>query len=228
MSPESQIGRSTLNNNELSGLVIKTQSGFYEVLTAEGFVTCQLRGALKQSNKKTELCVIGDHVTLERNADGTGSIKAIAPRERVLSRVEPSSSAGTIAEREQVIIANPDQAVFVFAAAKPSPHLRMLDRFLVAAEKAQLPSIAMVVNKIDLAEEAAHQAFDYYAKMDYPVLYVSAETSAGIQPLRELLTGKISVFSGASGVGNSSFLNKIPPSLRPALTHVSDKSTKRR
>src|SRR5260221_5158680 len=109
MSPESQIGRSTLNNNELSGLVIKTQSGFYEVLTAEGFVTCQLRGALKQSNKKTELCVIGDHVTLERNADGTGSIKAIAPRERVLSRVEPSSSAGNNDQTATVAMSHTEQ-----------------------------------------------------------------------------------------------------------------------
>src|SRR5664279_1188752 len=170
-SPESQTGRTALSNSELSGLVIKTQSGFYTVQTVEGLVTCQLRGTLKQSSKKTELCVIGDHVTLERNQDGTGSIKAIAPRQRVLSRVEPSASAGTAAEREQVIIANPDQAVFVFSAAKPSPHLRMLDRFLVAGEKAGLPSIAIVVNKIDLAEQEAHATFDLYATIGYTVLF---------------------------------------------------------
>ena len=227
-SPESQRGKTTLSNRELAGLVIKTQSGFYEVLTDEGFVTCQLRGTLKQSSKKTELCVIGDHVTLERNEDGTGSIKAISPRQRVLSRVEPSSSAGTIAEREQVIIANPDQAVFVFSAAKPSPHLRMLDRFLVAGEKARLPSIAIVVNKIDLAEEEAHQTFEVYEKMGYPVLYVSAETSTGIEPLRVLLTGKISVFTGPSGVGKSSLLNNIQPGLGRAVSHVSEKLTKGR
>src|SRR5258706_6650147 len=113
MSPESQIGRFTLNNSELSGLVIKTQSGFYEVLTAEGFVTCQLRGTLKQSSKKTELCVIGDHVTLERNADGTGSIKVIAPRQPVLSRVEPSSSAGSSAERRHDVLQHPHAAAVV-------------------------------------------------------------------------------------------------------------------
>src|SRR5260221_1655881 len=117
MSPESQIGRSTLNNNELSGLVIKTQSWFYEVLTAEGFVTCQLSGALKQSNKKTELCVIGDHVTLERNADGTASIKAIAPRELVLFPAEPSSSAGTHSGRGQGSISHPNPAAIFFPPA---------------------------------------------------------------------------------------------------------------
>src|SRR5258708_28784884 len=123
MSPESQIGRFTLNNSELSGLVIKTQSGFYQVLTAEGFVTCQLRGTLEQSSKKTELCVIGDHVTLERNADGTGSIKAIAPRECVLSRVEPSSSAGTGGAPGQGIFAHTHQGPVFFSAPPPFPPL---------------------------------------------------------------------------------------------------------
>ncbi len=80
---------------EKTGLVVKTQSGFYTVQTEDSLVTCQLRGTLKQSSKKTELCVIGDHVTIEMIEDGTGAIKSIAPRERVLSRVEPSSAAGT-------------------------------------------------------------------------------------------------------------------------------------
>src|SRR5260221_12638558 len=101
---------------EKTGLVVKTQSGFYTVQTEDSLVTCQLRGTLKQSSKKTELCVIGDHVTIEMIEDGTGAIKTIAPPERVLSRVEPSSFAGPAAEREQGIMANPDQARFVVAA----------------------------------------------------------------------------------------------------------------
>src|SRR5258707_100533 len=94
----------------------------------------------------------------------TGKGKAT---ERVLSRVEPSSYAGTAAEREQVLIANLDQAVFVFSAAQPAPHLRMLDRFLVAAEKAEIPSIAIVVNKIDLAD--VRPIFTVYEQIDYTV-----------------------------------------------------------
>src|SRR5258706_14161267 len=111
---------------EKTGLVVKTQSGFYTVQTEDSLVTCQLRGTLKQSSKKTELCVISDHVTIEMIEDGTGAIKSIAPRERVLSRVEPSSAAGTAAERDQIIIAHPDETVFGFAAAKPSPYLHRL------------------------------------------------------------------------------------------------------
>ncbi|HLY29291.1 MAG TPA: hypothetical protein VKQ72_23300, partial [Aggregatilineales bacterium] len=75
-----------MDKTERQGLVVKTQSGFYNVETPDGLVMCQLRGTLKQGSRKTELCVIGDHVTLDVAADGTGVIKAIAPRQRVLSR----------------------------------------------------------------------------------------------------------------------------------------------
>ena len=71
-----------MTRHETNGLVVKTQSGFYTVQIDEGLVTCQLRGTLKQGSKKTELCVIGDRVTIDLAEDGTGVIKAIAPRER--------------------------------------------------------------------------------------------------------------------------------------------------
>ncbi|MCC7451716.1 MAG: ribosome small subunit-dependent GTPase A [Anaerolineae bacterium] len=213
---------------EQTGLVVKTQSGFFTVQTDSGLVTCKLRGTLKQGSKKTELCVIGDRVTVELQADGTGVIKAITPRERVLSRVEPSEYAGTSTEREQVIIANLDQAVFVYAAARPSPHLRMLDRLLVAAEKAAIPSIAIVVNKIDLAEAEARQTFAIYEQIGYPVLYVSAEQPTNIESLHDLLVGKLSVFTGPSGVGKSSLLNAVQPGLGRAVSAVSEKLTKGR
>ena len=214
-----------------TGLVVKTQSGFYTVQLDQPdvpLVTCRLRGTLKQVSKKTELCVIGDHVTVELLPDGTGAINSIAPRDRVLSRVEPSDYAGTSTEREQVLIANLDQAVFVFSAAKPSPHPRMLDRFLVVAEKAALPSIYIVINKIDLAEAEARETFADYERIGYPVLYVSAEKNIGIEALRDILGAKISIFTGPSGVGKSSLLNAIQPGLGQAVNEVSAKLTKGR
>lgn len=215
--------------SEQTGLVVKTQSGFYTVQTATHLVICQLRGTLKQATKKTELCVIGDRVTIERLEDGSGAIKSVAPRERVLSRVEPSDYAGTSTEREQVLIANPDQAVFVCATMNPSPNTRLLDRCLVAAEKAAIPSVAIVVNKIDLVGEAAARAtFANYEHIGYPVLHVSAELKIGIAALHELLVGKISVFTGPSGVGKSSLLNAIQPGLGRAVGEVSRKLTKGR
>lgn len=218
-----------MRENEQTGLVVKTHSGFYTVQSATQRVVCQLRGTLKQGSKKTELCVIGDRVTIKVSPDGTGVIKAVAPRERVLSRVEPSDYAGTSTEREQIIIANPEQAVFVYAASHPAPNPRFLDRVLVAAEKAEIPSIAIVINKIDLIGlEAAHEMFLRYERIGYRVLYTSAEQSIGIAGLRDLLIGKISVFTGPSGVGKTSLLNAIQAGLGRAVGTVSPKLTKGR
>lgn len=217
-----------LSKTEAHGLVIKTQSGFYTVQTDKERIICQLRGTLKQSSKKTELCVIGDRVTIELLDDGSGAIKAIEPRQSVLSRVEPSAYTGTTAEREQVLIANPDQAVFVYAASHPTPHTRNLDRCLVAAEKADIPKIVIVINKIDLAEAEAHALFTIYERIGYTVLYVSAARQSGIEALRKLLIGQISIFSGPSGVGKSSLLNLVQPGLGQAVGQVSTKLTKGR
>src|SRR5258708_32947562 len=127
-----------------------------------------------------------------------------------------------------VIFANLLHGVFVIVAAKPSPHLRLLDRFLVAAEAATIPAIAIVVNKIDLAEQTARTTFALYEKIGYSVLYVSAEQGSGIDDLRKMLTGRISVFTGPSGVGKSSLLNVVQPGLGRAVSHVSEKLTKGR
>jgi ribosome biogenesis GTPase len=215
---------------ELQGFVVKTQSGFYTVQTPAGRVVCQLRGTLKQASKKTELCVIGDRVMIDLLPDSTGAqkgvIKAVAPRERVLSRVEPSEYEGTSTEREQILIANPDQAVFVASAANPAPNTRFIDRCLVAAEKGNVPAL-IVLNKIDLVgADAARDLFRVYEQIGYPVTYTSAHTGAGIDELRGLLTGKISIFAGRSGVGKSSLLNAIQPGLALAVGEVSRKLTK--
>lgn len=217
---------------QLNGLVIRTQSGFFTVETPNGPVICQLRGRLKEEYKDTDLVAIGDRVTIELQPDNTGAITAVAERERVLSRVAPSSAVGTSAEREQVIIANPDQAIFVFAAAHPSPHVRMLDRFLVAAEKAHIPDIRICVNKLDLVDDEEEadirEMFGVYETIGYDVLYVSAKTGHGIDELCKYLAGKISVFTGPSGVGKTSLLNAIEPDLGRRVNMVSQATTKGR
>jgi ribosome biogenesis GTPase len=216
---------------QLNGLVIRTQSGFFTVETPNGPVVCQLRGRLKEEYKETDLVAIGDRVTIKMLPDDTGVIVEVETRQRVLSRVAPSSAVGTSAEREQVIIANPDQVVFVFAAAHPSPHVRMLDRFLVAAEKAHIPEICVCVNKIDLVPNTVGDVralFQPYTDIGYPVLYVSAVTGEGIEALRTRLKGHISVFTGSSGVGKTSLLNVIEPDLGRRVSAISQATTKGR
>jgi ribosome biogenesis GTPase len=208
----------------LQGLVVKAQSGFFTVRTERGDITCQLRGRLKKKRVATNIAAVGDRVMVLPSADGTAVIEEILPRSRVLSRSAPSTGGrrsyaqgGT----EQVILANPEQAVFIFACAEPEPHLRMLDRFLVVAERAKIPPV-VCANKVDLvAGDEPEKLFGIYRKVGYPVIFTSARTGAGVEELRTILHGKLSVLSGPSGVGKSSLLNAIQPGLGLAVSHVS-------
>ena len=130
----------------LWGWITKLLSGFYTVQTDQGEVICQLRGRLKRKRAEGDIAALGDHVRIQRLPDGSGVIEEVAPRERALIRTAPTARG----VYRQVLLANPDQAVFVFACAQPAPHLRMLDRFLVIAEKQHLKAI-IVANKLDLA-----------------------------------------------------------------------------
>lgn len=114
----------------LSGIVVKALGGHYYVRTGDDTVDCNLRGRLKQSRLETDLVAVGDRVQFRRLADGRGAIEEVLPRWTTLSR----RTARLGVEAEQVLVANPDQVVFVFAMREPVPRLRMLDRFLVVAE----------------------------------------------------------------------------------------------
>jgi ribosome biogenesis GTPase len=119
-------------------------------------------------------------------------------------------------------LANPDQVVFVFACAQPAPHLRMLDRFLVIAEKQHLPAL-IVANKIDLVDKTkAEDLFGIYPGIGYPVLYTCARTGEGLEELRKHLVGKETALAGPSGVGKSSLLNTIQPGLGLAVREISE------
>ncbi len=193
----------------LPGLITRAQSGFFTVQTERGPIVCQLRGRLKRRRTDADLAAVGDRVFVRLLPDGTGVIEDVEPRQRALSRRDPRPR-GVF---EQVIVANPDQAVFVFACADPAPRLRMLDRFLVAAERQELPAI-ICANKLDLVgRHAARQTFGLYERLGYPVYYVSAKTGQGVPALRKVLLGKLSVLAGPSGAGKSSLLNAVQPGL---------------
>jgi ribosome biogenesis GTPase len=132
-----------------------------------------------------------------------------------------------VVDREQVLVANPDQIVMVFSIKKPRPSLRKLDRFLVVAELNELPAI-ICVNKIDLLanSEEARTMFLVYEDIGYQVLYTSVKSGAGIDELAAALHGKISVMTGSSGVGKSSLLNAIQPGLGLSVSEVSQATEK--
>lgn len=213
------------------GLIIKAQSGFFTVETGQGPVVCKLRGKLKQKKLDTDLVTVGDRVTVSRLADGTGLIESIEERTHALARRRPAPkgrAAHGETEHETIILANPDQAVFVFACAQPAPHLNMLDRFLVVAEANQIPVI-ICANKVDVTGLTEAQAlFGIYERLGYTVIYTSAQTELGVPELRAHLSGRISALTGPSGVGKSSLLNKLQPGLGIAVKTVSTASAKGR
>ncbi len=208
----------------LRGLVVRTQSGFYTVRTEEGLWICRLRGRLKKGPFKGDVVALGDWVEVRPLGHQRGVIEAVAPRQRALVR----KAATPRGEYQQVIIANPDQAVFVFACAQPAPRFGMLDRFLVIAEKQGIPAL-IVANKVDLTGmEAAQALFGHYVPLGYGVLYTSALSGAGLDDLRQHLAGKVSVFAGPSGVGKSTLLNRLLPGLNLEAREVSRATSKGR
>jgi len=207
--------RCLLTEKLLSGLIIKTQSGFFVVETGQGLVVCQLRGKLKRGRAIGDIAAIGDHVQVTAAEDGSGTIEEVEGRERALVRLDPRPRG----IYQQVLLANPDQAVFVFACANPDPKLRMLDRFLVVAEKIKVP-VVIVANKTDLVKNA-EEIFGMYTRIGYRVLYTAARAERGIEELREALSGKVSALAGPSGVGKSTLLNALQPGLGLAVSEIS-------
>jgi ribosome biogenesis GTPase / thiamine phosphate phosphatase len=208
-------GKYLANQHSLKGLIIKAQSGFFTVETGQGLIVCQLRGKLKQGRATGDIAAIGDRVRITLLTDGSGAIEEVEPRKRAIVRLDPRPQG----EYQQVLLANADQAVFVFACAHPNPKLRMLDRFLVIAEKQKIPAV-IVANKTDLVENAK-EIFGLYEPLGYRVIYTSTKTGAGIDELHTALKNKISALAGPSGVGKSSLLNEIQPGLGLAVNEIS-------
>jgi ribosome biogenesis GTPase len=209
------------------GLVIKAISGFYTVETEQEMIVSQLPGRLKQEWQSSSIVAVGDYVTISLNDDGTGTIEEIAPRRTVLSRTRPTAEARRLnSDREQVLVANLDQLILVFAAKNPHPSLRKIDRFLVVAEMNELPTI-ICINKVDLVDlEKTRQKFQLYTDIGYHVIYTSVTENIGIDELHHCLHNKISVFAGSSGVGKSSLLNAIEPDLGLKVNQVSQATGK--
>lgn len=208
----------------LTGRVVQFRSSFYEVETVDGIVTCQMRGKLKQSTRDGDQVALGDLVEISVQSGGKGSVEKVLPRSGVLGRLVPTTRGAY----QQVLVSNLDQVVLVFACANPEPSLRMLDRFLVIAEKNDIPAL-IVANKVDLVGlQAAEAMFSIYPELGYQVIYASTVEQLGIDALHQQLTGKISAFAGPSGVGKTSLLNCIQPHLGLDVKEISTATNKGR
>ena len=186
--------------------VIKMYNGFYylQVAGQEELLSCRLRGRIKRNKGAV---VTGDYVEYQMLEDGTGVIERCLPRRTLLKR--PA-------------VANIDQVLITFAARQPDLNQLLLNRFLVLAEWSGIPEIGICINKCDLLEEKVDFLQDY-VQAGYKLLMVSAREGQGIQELKNLLTGRVTVFAGPSGVGKSSLLNAVDSNLELATGKISDK-----
>lgn len=223
------------------GIVIRATSGFYDVLTPDGLVRARVRGVLRKELVRStgsknvvervtrastnKPVTIGDRVRVE-DVPGDlhmGVIEEVLPRKARFGR----TAAGNIPQ-EQILVANLDQLLVVFAATNPEPNLRLVDRFLVAAEALDVPAI-LVINKVELSSPGElEEMFGIYPQIGYPVYFVSASTGEGIEELRAILRDKISAFTGPSGVGKTSLLNVFQPELALAVSEISESTGKGR
>jgi ribosome biogenesis GTPase len=166
---------------------------------------CTLRGRFK---KERFSLLVGDEVEYNITENDKGIIEKILPRRSMLQRP---------------MIANIDQVIITFAAVSPNINTVLVDRFLVLAEMSDL-EIVICINKIDLADNDELQPIlDLYRSIGYPVITVSAKMGIGINELRNVLSGKISVFAGPSGAGKSTILNSIEEGLTLVTGEVSEK-----
>jgi len=225
------------HNSHAEGVVYKKQIGTYFVHTADGDVTCSISSRLRKElvypiadksslphqrvQKVNDIhmvdpVAIGDCVKFVIAEDGTGMITEVLPRRNKFAR---SAAGGKTLE--QVIAANVDQMVLVFAATLPDPQWNLLDRFLVTAEEAEIPAL-IALTKLDLVPPGMFDdVMDEYRALGYRVVQTSTVDGTGIEEVRAELKDKLSVLVGKSGVGKTSLLNAVQPGLGLRIGEVS-------
>lgn len=182
--------------------IVKALSGFYYVETENGIVACRARGRFRKEGLTP---LVGDFVTITTEANGKGMLESILPRQNAF--VRPA-------------VANVGLLVVLASCAIPETEPFLIDRILAVAAGQNVPTL-ICVNKDDLV--SGERLRRIYAHAGYPVLCTSAQTGEGIDALREMIAGKLAVFTGNSGVGKSSILNALAPELALSVGEVSQK-----
>jgi ribosome biogenesis GTPase len=176
----------------------------------------QIRGKVAEARgRQTSSVAVGDLVRIEREGDAA-VIVAILPRKSALLRPEIAGRW-----RRQVLVANADRAVLVFAQHDPRPSAGLVDRLLVACHAGDVPPV-LVFNKSDLpADDEAAALVRLYEGLGYEVIRTSAERGNGVDRLAALLAGRCSVFAGPSGAGKTSLVNRALPGVQMRTGEIS-------
>ncbi len=212
------------------GIVITARKPTYDVKCGDKLVRCVLRPKIREADERlraetkemrlADLVSVGDRVVINTPDGIAGHIEEILPRKSQFGRTR-------IGKLPQIIAANLDALLIIFATKNPPLNLRMLDRFLVTSEAAGMDSV-ICINKMDLAKPQKIKSQMNVYEDFYPVIYASAVTGDGIDELRDAMKDKISAVAGPSGAGKSTLLNAVQPGLKLKIGDVSEKTQKGR
>ena len=202
----------------MKGLVIKNTGSWYTVLTDDGqLLDCKVKGNFRiKGIRSTNPVAVGDHVTV-----GEGNwITEIDDRRNYIIR-----KSINLSKQSHILAANVDQALLIVTVSKPETSTTFIDRFLASAEAYRVPVI-LIFNKVDvLNDDELHyqqMMIDLYETIGYECRAISAETGVGVEELRPLLEGKITLLSGNSGVGKSTLINRLVPHANQRTAEISD------
>ena len=212
----------------MRGIVFKSTGSWYKVKTAEGtLLDCRLKGKLKLTKTGvTNPIAVGDNVELELE-DGQETqavISEIYDRENYIIRKSVHKN-----NQAHILASNIDQLVIIASLTMPRTSLGFIDRLLVSAESYGIPA-RVIFNKVDLLDEEELEFVgilaEMYASIGYPAMLTSAETGLNVEAFSQLLSEKITLLSGHSGVGKSTLVNAIAPHLQLNTKEISTYANK--
>jgi ribosome biogenesis GTPase len=201
------------------GIVVEVSSSLCRVDLGDRSLVCHMRGSLSaEETGYTNVLAVGDEVVISENGSGQGVVEEVLFRRSILARPDVH-----YAHLQQVIVANAEQLLIVASWREPHIWLELIDRYLIAAKRYHLRPI-VCVNKVDLAEniEACRKTIQPYLGLGYRVIFTSALTGKGVGKLRKALAKHTTVLAGLSGVGKSSLLSAVQPSLELRTAQVSE------
>ena len=208
--------------NQYKGVVTKSTGSWYDVLTDNGkVIQCRLRGQFRiMGIKNTNPLVVGDKVHFTIDKDTTGVIHTLEPRKNYIDR-----KSTKLSKISHLIASNIDTAFLVITLKQPRTSLGFIDRFLVAAEGFRIP-VCLLFNKIDIYDHIELNVIEeleqLYSGIGYETLRCSAISGLNIDIIRQRMKGKVSLFSGHSGVGKSAIINAVDPLLNLKIGEISD------